>query len=125
LVTQDRNQLGIVLHYGYSTPELRTEYVPTPKGVHASGVGRVTIGLIGAGAFAKGVLIPAFCRTAARLECIASASGLSAAHAARKFGVAASTSNYRHILENDRINTVVITTRHHQHAPMVAEALAA
>lgn len=125
LVSRDRSQLGIVLQYGQPTSQQRTEYINIPNNVHSSRVGRVTIGFVGAGSFTKGVLLPAFCHTPAKLECIASASGLSATHAARKFGISASTSNYRHILENDRINTVVITTRHNQHASMVAEALAA
>ena len=41
----------------------------------------------------------------------------------RKFGFRRSTTDYRSMLTDDRINTVFITTRHNQHASMVVEAL--
>lgn len=126
LVSEDRGQLGVVLQYAEPTSTTRATHVSAPPLYHASErTDRVTVGFIGAGAFAKGVLIPQFCRTEARLECIASASGLTAAHAARKFGIRASSSDYRQILDDERINTVVITTRPYQHASMVVEALQA
>jgi predicted dehydrogenase len=90
-----------------------------------SGVGAVTIGMIGAGGFSTRILLPAIKRTNVRLGSIASARGLTAAHAARKFGFTNSTSDYRTILADPKINAVFITTRHHQHAPMIVEALEA
>lgn len=125
LVTSDRSQLGIVLEYPKPSNEVRKQQIDAPIGVHTAGVGRAVIGFIGAGNFAKQVLIPAFCGTNARLEWVASRGGVSAAHAARKFGIRKSTTDYRNILEDDQVNTVVITTRHGQHASMVAEALTA
>ena len=81
------------------------------------------MGVIGAGAFTKGVLLPALAKTDAVLHTIVSAGGISAAHAARKFGFQNCSTDYQALLADDQINTVMITTRHHQHARMVAEAL--
>ncbi len=127
LVSNDRDQLGVILHYGEAHERQQHVVVDTAsdKRRRSTATGQASIGFIGAGAFAKGVLLPAFCGTDARLVSIASAGGLSAAHAARKFGVERSTTDYRQILSDDSINTVVITTRHHQHASMVVEALQA
>ena len=79
--------------------------------------------MIGAGGFTKSVLLPGLAKTDAVLESIASAGGVSAAHAARKYGFRSSTTDYRSLLTDDRINTIFIATRHNQHASMVAEAL--
>ncbi len=83
------------------------------------------MGVIGAGSFTVRGLLPALCKTPAVLATIASAGGVSAAHAARKFGFQASTTDYRSIVSDSGVNTVFITTRHHMHAPLVVEALAA
>lgn len=139
LLRSDKSQMGIVLQYFSERPskdrlivrdgteqragtEMRDR---TERGGEVAGAETVVAGVIGAGTFTKGVLLPALRRTGAVLECIASAQGVSASHAARKFDIGSSTSDYRTILDHPRINTVFITTRHHQHAPMVAEALRA
>jgi len=101
-------------------PRLSSRVPPSTRGV-----GAVQVGMIGAGGFATRVLLPAIQRTNVRLLGIASARGLTAAHAARKFGFATSTSDYHKLLADPQINAVFIMTRHHQHAAMVVEALAA
>ncbi len=83
------------------------------------------MGIIGAGMFASRVLLPALRKTSARLCSIASSGGVTAAHAARKFGIAACTSDPRTIFDDPNINAVVIATRHDSHARLAAEALAA
>jgi predicted dehydrogenase len=85
----------------------------------------VVAGVIGAGNFSSLVLLPALARTPARLKSIASAGGVSAAAAARRFGFARATTDYRAILDDPEINSVFITTRHNSHARMVVEALQA
>jgi predicted dehydrogenase/threonine dehydrogenase-like Zn-dependent dehydrogenase len=127
LLASDKTQLGILLRYP-GAPARRDRVVVGPdirSLAHTKGTDQVVAGIIGAGSFTKGVLLPALGKTAARLQSIASAGGVSATHLARKFGIASSSTDYRAILDDTYINTVFITTRHHLHAPMVAEALAA
>jgi predicted dehydrogenase len=83
------------------------------------------VGVIGAGAFATRVLGPALKRTGAELVSVASAGGLSSAHAARKFGFVRSTSDYQTILSDQEINAVLIATRPNTHASIVSEAIRA
>ncbi len=145
-LSRDRSALGVVLQYepleeeasvGHSEPSMRKPLssvrrrtVATSGGMSSDyptlpEQGQVTVGVIGAGAFTKGVLLPALKKTPARLRAIASAGGLSAAHAAHKFGFERSTTDYQTILEDSQIDTVLITTRHHMHARLVVEALEA
>ena len=85
----------------------------------------MSAGFVGAGHFATSVLIPAFREAGARLVAIASEKGVTAAHAARKFGFASATADFNAVVSDPRINTVVIATRHDAHATMVAAALRA
>jgi predicted dehydrogenase/threonine dehydrogenase-like Zn-dependent dehydrogenase len=128
LLSSGMSQLGVVLVYPHEeTGRQHTVALhagDSPAGVHvAQPVGRAVVGVIGAGTFTKGVLLPALAKTDATLHSIVSAGGVSAAHAARKFGFRKCSTDYQTLLADDQINTVFITTRHHLHARMVAEAL--
>lgn len=129
LISGGKTSLGVVLQYPSAVPDRqRTILHRSQTAVHTSSVpggGKVVIGMIGAGGFTKAVLLPALAKTPAELATVCSAGGVSAAHAARKFGFRQSTTDYRSILADDRINTVFVTTRHDMHARMVADALAA
>jgi predicted dehydrogenase len=54
---------------------------------------------------------------------IASARGLSAAEAGRRFGFAYATSDAERVLNDPQVNTVAVLTRHHLHASQTATAL--
>lgn len=89
-----------------------------PKNILNKGVG-----IIGAGNFTRMTLLPALSKTGMPLHWICSAGGLTAASLAKKYKVAASTTDASHILKDDATGLVVITTRHDQHAKFVIEAL--
>ena len=125
LLSSGKSQMGVILQYPSGAPNTESS-IPITRPHTQSGsspAGKAVVGAIGAGGFAKGVLLPAFAKTGAKLHSIASAGGLNAAHAARKFGFENCSSDYRTMLDDSTINTVVITTRHNLHAPMVIEAL--
>ena len=82
-------------------------------------------GIIGAGNFASSSIIPGMKAAGANLKTIASAGGLSAKILAKKGNIAVATSDYREILNDPDIDSVIITTRHNLHAPMAIEALQA
>lgn len=124
LLSSGQTQMGVVLQYGAEPlPLVRTVSHESATTTKSAPVSPVVVGMIGAGGFTKSVLLPGLAKTDAVLESIASAGGVSAAHAARKYGFRSSTTDYRSLLTNDRINTIFIATRHNQHASMVAEAL--
>ena len=86
----------------------------------------VQLGVIGAGNFASVVLLPAI-RKLDHLEFvgIASASGVSAQHAAQKYGFDYTVSSADQLLTDDKINTIAVLTRHNLHAEQTIAALRA
>ena len=83
------------------------------------------LGVVGAGNFTGAMVLPLLKKLEAPIKMIASSGGLTGTTLAKKFGIAASTTDYREILKDKEIDTVVITTRPFQHAAMVMEALEA
>ena len=83
------------------------------------------IGIIGAGNFTKMTMLPALKDSGAGFKYISSQGGLSSTTLAKKFGFARSTTDYREILNDGEVDTIMITTRHDLHAKMVIEGLQA
>ncbi|MFB0563421.1 MAG: bi-domain-containing oxidoreductase [Candidatus Lokiarchaeia archaeon] len=84
----------------------------------------LNIGLIGAGLFAKGTILPILRKIPyVNLRGIATATGSSARHVGDKYGFQYCSSDYEEILNDQDIDCVIIATRHNLHAKMVVEAL--
>jgi predicted dehydrogenase/threonine dehydrogenase-like Zn-dependent dehydrogenase len=122
--------LGVVIQYSdASTESPKITLVPEPgfDGPPAPAVvsAGVTVGLLGAGVFATGTLIPALKASSQTiLVAVCSATGSHAQHAAHKFGFRTRTTDETQLIHDPGVNTVVIATRHHLHANQVLEALA-
>jgi len=119
--------LGILLRYPSAEEkpeaELRNRTVRLGSARPASG--KATLAFIGAGNYATAVLIPAFKATGARLKAVASAGGVSAAYAGRKFGFEETTTATDAIFADPDINALVVATRHNSHAQRVCQGLEA
>jgi polar amino acid transport system substrate-binding protein len=112
--------LGVVLTYEGATASERTVEVSGGAGPARE---RSGIAFVGAGAFATGVLVPAFAKAeGARLVSIASGRGVTARHLAEKFKFARATSDLAEQLADPAVDAVVLATRHNLHA---AQAVAA
>jgi predicted dehydrogenase len=86
----------------------------------------IRLGVLGAGQFATGVLLPALSGLRdVELLGIASASGRSAASAGKRFGFQYAASGPEEILGDQRVNTIAVLTRHHLHASLTERALEA
>ncbi len=123
IVTGKRQEpaVAIVLEYeGAAEQPARVELAaprPAPGGVR--------LGLIGAGQFAKGILIPQFRKQAGvTVQAVCTGSGLTSRHAAERYGAAFCTSDAAEVLKDPNVDAVVIATRHDQHAPLTRAALA-
>jgi len=82
------------------------------------------VSFIGAGNFARGVLLPIIKRAEkVRLITVATATGLSAKNTGAQFGFAGVTTDYQEILDASDSPVVFIATRHDSHASLAAEAL--
>jgi polar amino acid transport system substrate-binding protein len=87
--------------------------------------GDIGIGFIGAGSFARGVLLPIVQRTPkVKLTGVATATGISARNTAEQFGFSFSTTDHEQVLADEHTSSVFIATRHDSHARLAAEALA-
>lgn len=85
---------------------------------------QICVGIIGAGLFGKALLLPALKNIKGiRFHTLSTSSSANAYHTAKKYGFEKCTTDYKEVLKNDEINTVVILTPHGLHARMVIEAL--
>jgi predicted dehydrogenase len=118
--------LGIVLTYpeDRAAPPVRRLEVRQPR--HHGKPTKGGVGFIGAGNFARSVLLPHLQKIeGVRLTGVATATGLTCTRAAEKFGFAYATTDHHDLLRDPDTDTVFIVTRHDTHAPLVCEALAA
>lgn len=126
--------LGVLLTYAGQMPaESALEQKSAPVSLPAvvspaliAPIKHVALGVLGAGNFAGAVLLPAVRKLPdIQLVGIASASGMSAQHAASRFGFEYAVSDEQHIIGDAEINTVAILTRHQLHTRQVLAALQA
>lgn len=86
--------------------------------------GRIRIGLIGCGSFAKNVHLPNLEKLSDKFEIasVCSATGTNARNVASRYSARYCTTDYRKILEDQDIDAVLITTRHNLHAKIAIAA---
>ena len=114
--------LGIVLNYPemQGQPRRRIELQARPSS------GRIGVGCIGAGNFARMVLLPAIVKTGAfDLRVLCSAGGLNASHNGEKLGFAAAATDEADVFADDAVDAAFIITRHDEHARQVIAAIEA
>ena len=123
--TLERRYLGIVLEYPEDARPERTVHRVEDRAAGARD-GDVGVGFIGAGGFARSVLLPQIVKVGgARLTAVCTSTGGSAAQTAERFGFAVATTDAREVLERADTAAVFIATRHGSHAGLVAAALRA
>jgi predicted dehydrogenase/threonine dehydrogenase-like Zn-dependent dehydrogenase len=116
--------LGVLLTYPKAKMKEERKIVFPPSSFKSSSA--VKLSVLGAGMYANATLLPALKKVdGIDLVGIASASGLHAQHAAKKFGFAYAASSDGEIINDPNINTVAILTRHDSHADLVVKALQA
>lgn len=117
--------MGVLLQY----PGIETMNATVSAGAAAAGPSVAsprTIGVLGAGSFARTTLIPALQRNGGLvLKKLCSAGGLSAAAAGHRLGFETAVADEGLVLGDAEIGTVFILTRHDLHGPQVVRALQA
>jgi len=123
--------IGVLLTY----PEAAAAAAPTPRAertIRLAPAGnekvpaRHKLGLIGGGLFTKNILLPVIKKVKGfKLIGVATTTGATSRHIADRYGFAYATTNYRQILDDPVIGSVLITTRHNLHGRLVLEALQA
>ncbi len=113
--------LGVVLTY----PKTVESVKPTFKPATGRGGGCV-LGVIGAGNFARSVLLPELKKMpAVTLRTLATQRGATAEHGQQAFGFTNAAADPEAVFGDPEINAVLIATRHDSHAELTARALAA
>jgi predicted dehydrogenase/threonine dehydrogenase-like Zn-dependent dehydrogenase len=84
------------------------------------------VAFIGCGNFTRSVLLPELKKVkGASIRAIAASSGINAKPMAEKYGAAYITTKIDEVLDDEEVDAVVISTRHHLHAPIALQALKA
>jgi polar amino acid transport system substrate-binding protein len=121
LITGNEPFVGVLLEYVGQASRL-SPAVPRQAGR----LSNVVLGVIGAGHYAQGVLLPLFkTNPEVTLHTVCTATGVSAQKAREKFGFAGCTTDWQSVIADKTINTILIATRHDLHAPITAAALRA
>ena len=120
-VLADRTACYLGIRLDYPTDR---RPMPVPRVRVSTAKGPYTIGLIGAGNFARGVLVPAIRESGIGSICaVSSAGGTSAARLASKLGGGAVAMSTNQILADERVDLAVVATSHDTHAALVVRAL--
>ena len=120
--------LGILLEYDgvdiQGSDKLLSRTIQLSERPTVAG-GNSRVSFIGSGNYAKAVLIPAFKAAGATLVNVVSSGGVSAVHAAKKFGFDQAKTDASEVLADPEVDAVVVTTRHNSHAGFVLSAIEA
>ena len=119
--------VGIVLEYPADGAPSRTASIPdVARQVPAADAEKLRIAAIGAGKFARGVLLPRLVKLAGvQLVGVCTTRGATAQDAARRFRCAVATTDPKRLLGDPEVDAVVIATRHSSHAELTMAALRA
>jgi len=113
---------GIVLEYPGANAAL-PKAAPRQKSL-APASGDIGIGFIGAGAFARGVLLPIVAKSRnVKLTGIVTATGVSAKNSAGQFHFAYAATDPEQVLDDPQTSCVFIATRHDSHHALAVECL--
>ncbi len=120
LITGAEPYLGVVLQYD-TARELESRIPMAAKGRAPAKC--VRVGLIGAGGYAKGILLPQLKSAGAEFQSIATASGVTARDVGEKFGFRFCVSGADDVIDDQDTDLIVIATRHDTHAKLAQRAL--
>ncbi len=89
------------------------------------GIDEGNIGIIGSGNFTKTTILPILKKLKANIKYISSSGGISSTQLASKYGIQHSTTNFKKVLRDDKVDSVIIATRHDNHHELILESLKA
>jgi predicted dehydrogenase/threonine dehydrogenase-like Zn-dependent dehydrogenase len=118
--------LGILLEYPAGSavePPTRTRVELRPA--RPLSTQTVRLGVIGAGSFARAVLLPGLKKLDVELRGVATSSAPSAQQTATRFGFGYAATDWRQVIDDANTDAVLVATRHDLHAQVAAAALRA
>ena len=124
--TLPRKYLGIVLDYPEDAPLERT--VRQKVVTHLSGTGSTSLGIafVGAGGFARGVLLPELGKNKdVHLTAVCTTTGTTAGQTAKRHGFEFATTDLAEVLGSAQTQAVFVATTHGSHAELACKAIRA
>lgn len=122
----DEKFLGVIIEYPENaTSQIKDRRVEMQKsfGLNLEGK-KVSLGILGAGLYASAVFLPVIQKSISVQKMgICSGKGLSARQLAKKYNYQFACTDENEIFNNNEINTVVILTRHSDHARQIINGL--
>lgn len=127
ILGDEASHLGVLLTYPESEgTRARTVELAGGPSVPVGDPDRMSIGVIGAGQFARGTMLPVLQeQDSLVLRAICSGEGASARDAGEQFGFGYATSDVTKVLEDPEVEVLFVLTRHGSHAELAAAGLAA
>jgi predicted dehydrogenase len=125
VITGEEPYLGVLLTYGEG-PLPKDNRIPNLEAptVQVKPGEILALGVLGAGNYALSTFLPVIKKAGGIAPVgIVSASGVSAQHAARRFGFGFAASDPQSVLKDPAINMVAILTRHDLHSEQILSAL--
>jgi predicted dehydrogenase/threonine dehydrogenase-like Zn-dependent dehydrogenase len=120
IIKKPDEALGVLLGYQGGRDVVFCQPLPA----ETEKVQTLGVGVIGTGDFARSTHIPNLrSLDPFDLRYVAARSGTSASSSKRDFGFEYATTNYKDVLEDDKVDLVLIATRHNSHSRMAVEAL--
>ncbi|MDQ6671781.1 MAG: bi-domain-containing oxidoreductase [Chloroflexota bacterium] len=118
--------LGILLEYPHrpaaeAPTQTRVEMRPARPAPSQT----VRLGVIGAGSFARSVLLPALKKLDVEFRGVATWTAPSAQQTAARFGFGYAATDWRQVVDDTAVDAVLVATRHDLHAGIAAAALRA
>ena len=127
LITGKQKQpfLGVLLTYPQASNAPATRVQVVQAAAAAPLKGDPGLGILGAGNYATAVFLPNIQKVGGvQKVAIASASGVSARHAAQRYGFRSASSSEDELFDDPNIQILALLTRHQHHARQVLAALA-
>jgi len=124
-VIDDSSSLGVLINYCNSSEE-KVNQITFPTENISDDLGtKSKVGFLGMGNYASRILLPAFAKAGSEISTISSSTGLNSFLLSKKYAIGSISTSNESVLDDDDINTVVISTRHDQHALQVIDSLKA
>ena len=117
--------LGILIKYDHERePERHVRNQSSNlKSQISNSAPAVRVGMVGAGDYARRMLLPHLKAEGVEFAAVATASGVSARDVGSRYGFARFVSGAEEVLETGGVNLVVVATRHDTHAELARRAL--
>jgi predicted dehydrogenase/threonine dehydrogenase-like Zn-dependent dehydrogenase len=127
--------IGVVLDYGSGRRDRDTaaavldsssqdQHTVTVNPRAVSDAGTVTVGLVGAGQYARGTLLPILkSLNHVRIKAVVTLSGFTGRDIAEKMGIEVCTTESHELINDPEIDLVFVLTRHGSHAAIATEVL--